>query len=231
MNKIKILILVLALVAIIPLACTKGTDHNMADNQSTTENNGPNSAENTGQNSQDEAITAAVKTKIEADEQVRDRLIDIETHDALVSLRGTVATQPEADHAVQLAEQVEGVRQVRSFLKVDEENDETGTADNDSNDSGIAQDLKETGKDVGNQVERGIDKIQEKTADAAITAEVKLKLAKDELVDAKDINVNTKNGKVTLQGTVSSKAEEKRAIQIAQSVDDVRSVNSDLSIQ
>jgi len=223
MRKIQIFVLVVAVLAMIPFACSKGTDNDRSI------------AEQTSQKVDDATITASVKAKFTSDDLVKARNIDVDTQDGSVSLRGTVANRLEADRAVQIAENMEGVRQVRSFLKLD-------TAEIPADSTDTSEELKQTadklgnkiekGADkLGNQIEKGVDAIGDKTADAAITAEVKLKLASDDLVKARNIDVDTENKNVTLKGTVSSKAEQKRAIQIARAVEDVRSVRSDLSIQ
>jgi len=223
MKKIQFFVLLIALVALIPFACSKGTD------------NDKSIAEQTSQTVDDAAITASVKAKFTSDDVVKARNIDVDTQDGLVSLRGTVASQSEADRAVRIAEQVDGIRQVRSYLKLDTAEipaDSTDTSEELKQTADNLGDKIEDGADkIGNQIEKGVDAAGEKTADAAITAEVKLKLASDDLVKARSIDVDTENKNVTLKGTVSSKAEEKRAIQIARAVEDVRSVRSDLSIQ
>lgn len=212
MKKIQIFVLFVAVLAMIPFACSKGTD------------NDKSIAEQTSQTVDDVTITASVKAKFTSDDTVKARNVEVDTEDGVVSLRGTVATQSEADRAVQIAEQVDDVRQVRSFLKVD-------TAEIPSDNTDTLEELKQTAEKIGNKIEKGVDAAADKTVDATITAEVKLKLASDDLVKARNIDVDTENKTVTLKGTVSSKAEEARAIQIAQAVEDVRSVRSDLSIQ
>ena len=57
-----------------------------------------------------------------------------------------------------------------------------------------------------------------------------MKFANDELVSASDIDVDTNKGHVTLTGTVNSKAEADRALQIGRSVDGVKTVHSNLTI-
>ncbi len=212
MKKIKIFALLVAVLAMIPFACSKGTSKDQSI------------AEQASQTVDDVTITTSVKAKFTTDDTVKARNVEVDTEDGVVSLRGTVATQSEADRAVQIAEQVEGVRQVRSFLKVD-------TAEIPSDNADTSEELKQTAEKIGTKIETGVDAAADKTVDAAITAEVKLKLATDDLVKARNIDVDTENKTVTLKGTVSSKAEEQRAIQIAQAVDDVRRVRSDLSIQ
>lgn len=66
--------------------------------------------------------------------------------------------------------------------------------------------------------------------DASITAAVKMKMADDEMVKARNIDVDTKDGVVTLNGTVGSKAEEQKAIDLANTVDGVKRVVSNLTV-
>jgi hyperosmotically inducible protein len=79
---------------------------------------------------------------------------------------------------------------------------------------------------VGND-ERDFNQI---TDDASITAAVKSSFFKDREVSAWDINVDTRNGVVTLNGTVSSLAKEERAIELAQTVAGVKKIISRLTI-
>ena len=67
--------------------------------------------------------------------------------------------------------------------------------------------------------------------DATITSAVKMRFAKDETVKAFAINVDTKNGDVTLTGTVKSQAEADRAIELARGIEGVKNVTSNLTIK
>jgi hyperosmotically inducible protein len=64
--------------------------------------------------------------------------------------------------------------------------------------------------------------------DATITARVKTVLLNDPQVAATKIEVSTAAGIVTLSGSVKSKADEARAIQVARTVTGVRDVKSTL---
>jgi len=66
--------------------------------------------------------------------------------------------------------------------------------------------------------------------DATITARVKTVLLNDPQVAATKIEVSTSGGVVTLSGTVKSKADETRAIDIARQVTGVREVKSTLVV-
>lgn len=66
--------------------------------------------------------------------------------------------------------------------------------------------------------------------DAAITASVKAKLLEDERTKGFDINVDTKNGVVTLKGGADSLMSKTSATDIATTTDGVVSVNNELMV-
>jgi len=66
----------------------------------------------------DAAITSAVKAKFLADTTVRGLKIDVDTKAGVVVLNGTVSSRAEADRAVMLARETEGVDHVVDNLKV-----------------------------------------------------------------------------------------------------------------
>jgi hyperosmotically inducible periplasmic protein len=89
---------------------------------------------------------------------------------------------------------------------------------------------KNTGTAVGDGTKEAAQQVGQVATDASITAAVKMKMADDPLVGAFNIDVDTKDGKVTLNGKVKSKAEADKAVQIARSVDGVKSVSSNLVV-
>jgi len=95
----------------------------------------------------------------------------------------------------------------------------TGTA--------IKEGTTEAAQQVGDKAEDAGETIQ----DGSITAAIKMKFANDELVSASKIDVDTNSGNVTLNGTAKSQAEVDRAVQLAKSVDGVKSVHSNLVVQ
>ena len=95
---------------------------------------------------------------------------------------------------------------------------------------------------VGQKMERATDKMAtstenaaSKTAtaidDGAITTKVKTAMVADPTLKALQINVDTKNGVVTLMGTVDSKAMKDRATEVTQGVSGVKSVDNNLTIK
>ena len=68
----------------------------------------------------------------------------------------------------------------------------------------------------------------ETISDATINSKVKATLAADGMVKARNIDVDTVRGVVTLNGTVNSAAEKSQAISLAQKVEGVREVKDNL---
>ncbi len=91
--------------------------------------------------------------------------------------------------------------------------------------------IKEGSTEAAQQVGDKAEDAGETIEDGSITAAVKMKFANDELVSASKIDVDTSHGNVTLNGTAKSRAEVDRAVQLAKSVDGVKSVHSNLVVQ
>jgi len=103
--------------------------------------------------------------------------------------------------------------------------------------------------DAGNKMEQGVNKAEDALKDAAktteqkagqvgqilddatITAAVKAEYVKDREVDALKIDVDTKNGIVTLNGVAPSETGRNRAETLAMSVKGVSKVNNNLTIK
>jgi hypothetical protein len=66
----------------------------------------------------DAALTAKIKSKMALDDNVEAIDIDIDTADAVVTLRGTVGSQDERERAVRMARETEGVTSVVDQLVI-----------------------------------------------------------------------------------------------------------------
>jgi osmotically-inducible protein OsmY len=75
-------------------------------------------ARRTGAVVTDAAITTAVKTKFLADTAVKGLSIDVDTKDGVVTLTGNVTSKAEANRALMLARNTEGVKRVVNNLKI-----------------------------------------------------------------------------------------------------------------
>jgi hyperosmotically inducible protein len=74
------------------------------------------------------------------------------------------------------------------------------------------------------------DKTAEVTADMGITAKVNAALAVDDQLKATQINVDTRNGQVTLSGQAPDTQSRERATTLAAAVDGVKQVNNQLVV-
>lgn len=161
----------------------------------------------------DSTITSAVENSLSADQDLKGLDIDVNTDHGVVTLDGYVPTQSLADRAVSVAEKVDNVKSVNSQLQVGKK--DTASSDIDK---------------LEQQAKKGIQKAGQTVEDASITAEIKLKFAKDDLVKASSIDVDTNNGVVTLNGTVTSQAEADRAVELTHRVEGVKNVRSKLIV-
>ena len=67
--------------------------------------------------------------------------------------------------------------------------------------------------------------------DVALASKVKAEIRKDSALKTSEISVDSQNGVVVLSGVVEKPEDAIRAVQIARAVDDVRSVESKLSVR
>ena len=87
-----------------------------------------------------------------------------------------------------------------------------------------------TGAEVGEKVATGVNEAQQQLADAALTAKIKSKMALDDSIEARRIDVDTNGTVVTLSGTVRSAQEKAKALQLARDTAGVTSVVDRLSV-
>ena len=75
-------------------------------------------AHSAGDATKDAALTTKVKTKFLADTKISGLKIDVDTHNSVVTLSGTVPTAAERTLAVKTAKETDGVKSVVNHLKV-----------------------------------------------------------------------------------------------------------------
>jgi osmotically-inducible protein OsmY len=151
----------------------------------------------------DAGITSAVKTKFAADDTVKASQINVDTSDKVVTLSGTVDSQAAKTRALELARETKGVVRVSDQLTV---------------------------HDMTADVAPAPDAARASFSDAAITASVKTKLLADTSVGGLKIDVDTRDGVVTLTGKVKSQAERDQALRIARESDGVKTVDDKLTV-
>jgi len=74
------------------------------------------------------------------------------------------------------------------------------------------------------------DKLGDTMTDARLTAKIKSKMALDDHVKARDINVDTEGSVATLTGVVASKEERRRAVQLAGDTEGIARVVDKLEV-
>ncbi|QGX40709.1 BON domain-containing protein [Permianibacter aggregans] len=152
----------------------------------------------------DATTTASVKSMLLWNGNTDGMDINVDTMNGVVTLSGTVNNSAEKELAERLAENTDGVRDVENKLKV-----------------------KAANATMGDKVAETADEAGEAVSDAWITTKVKSSLMYTRNVDGTDINVDTKNGVVTLAGTVESSAERDLAEEIAEGIRGVKDVKTE----
>jgi hyperosmotically inducible protein len=157
-------------------------------------------------------LTTRVQSKYYMDDAVRARDIDVMTDDGAVTLQGTVNTAEERRRAVALARNTDGVRAVTDQLQVQPKQPAESTTGASTRGSGAAR------------VAAGIE-------DAWITTKIQSQYFLDPDVKSHEIDVDTRDGVVTLQGSVETAARQQQAEQIARDTEGVRRVVNQLTIE
>jgi hyperosmotically inducible protein len=162
----------------------------------------------------DPGITTAVKSKLAADDTVKAYQIDVDTDNAVVTLSGSVENPSAKERAVMIARETNGVRDVVDRITV-------------GRDAGNMRDrVDQAAATTGDAADRAGSAI----GDAAITAGVKSKFLADTSVSGLKIDVDTKDGVVTLSGNVATRAEADRAASLARDTTGVNRVENNLRV-
>ncbi len=192
----------------------------------------------------DAGVTTAVKTKMASDDTVKASEINVDTHNHVVTLNGTVGSQVEKERAVMIARNTKGVTNVVDDLTVGpapaatsgayEQKIEDTAHDAKVKTEDAAHDAKvkteEYGHDAKVKTEKAADKAGEVITDSAITTDLKTKYLAEPGVPGVDIHVETNNGVVTLTGNVKTKAEMTKAMSIARGTHGVKRVVNHLKV-
>jgi osmotically-inducible protein OsmY len=88
---------------------------------------------------------------------------------------------------------------------------------------------REAGRAIGDTAKSAAHQLDEALSDGSLTAKIKSKMALDDLVNARSINVDTKDRVVTLTGTVASTRERERAVALAKETNGVAKVEDKLT--
>jgi len=95
----------------------------------------------------------------------------------------------------------------------------------------IKDDAGEKSKQVADKTEKAAKKTGKVITDASITTEVKTRLMKDKVARAASIDVDTKDGVVTIAGSVPTETDKARIGRLVEKTTGVKSVTNNLTIK
>jgi hypothetical protein len=107
----------------------------------------------------DAGITTAVKSKLAADDTVKAYQVDVDTANKVVTLTGDVETMAQKEHAVTIARNTDGVRDVIDQLRVNPTAATSGLGDNDVDVRGDVD--VDVDDDIEAGVKRGADAVKD----------------------------------------------------------------------
>jgi hyperosmotically inducible periplasmic protein len=149
----------------------------------------------------DLGITTKVKSLLETDRNLNSAQIQVKTQNKVVTLSGSVPTPAEKEHAIAVARSVENVADVVDDLSVS------------------------TGATASAQAPQGSP-----PDDTSITEAVKQKLQAQPETANESIAVDTRQGVVTLSGTVKTAQAKDEVLQIARNTQGVQGVEDRLTV-
>ena len=151
----------------------------------------------------DATLAATVKSKLLWNSNTEGLDIKVSAANGTVSLTGSAQSAEAKELAGRLAANTDGVREVNNLLSVSSTNSTAAKVQNAADDTAAA------------------------ISDAWITSKVKSSFIYSRNLDGLNISVDTRNGMVSLSGSVLSNAEKQLAIETARNIRGVRGVDAD----
>ncbi|HEY7448825.1 MAG TPA: BON domain-containing protein [Vicinamibacterales bacterium] len=94
----------------------------------------------------------------------------------------------------------------------------------------IDQRVRETGAEIVQGARVAGSRMADAVEDGALTAKIKSKMALDDYVKARDIDVDSSDGLITLTGKLQSEAEHERAVRLTLETEGVRTIIDALQV-
>ena len=169
-------------------------------------------------------LTTKIQAQFFADEDIRARDIVVTAKDGVVVLKGRVPDEDAHRQAVQTAKNTDGVKQLVNELTIgpDLELPRASPPVSESAREAVAT----TGAAASDVAARALALVD----DARIVSTVQSKYFLDDRVKGRHINVDARQGVVTLRGEVGSEAERREALLLARGTAGVRRVEDSLSV-
>ena len=179
----------------------------------------------TAPSAHDKAIGDRIAKRIAEEPGLKADAVKVKVENGVVTLSGMVANEADRARAERLAH-VEGVTKVDNDLKThdDAKSGVKGTAGT------AAEKTKEGAEKVAEKTKEGLSKTGEVITDAWITSRISSKFINEDLLHDSNIDVDTKDHVVTLNGTVLTTAGRRRAVALAKEVEGVHRVVDKMTI-
>lgn len=191
---------------------------------------GNQQTERSGSVINDAAVTARVKSRLLLNKNTAGLAINVTTKNKRVSLDGVVLSAIERDLAAEIARNTDGVRSVQNNLQVD-----TQAVYPAEQAADVAKDTgKATGEafsEAGSVVVEGAKEGGNFFSDRWITSKLKSRMLMTKGVPGLKINVDTKDGVVSLYGTVDKEEHRYNAGRLAELTKGVREVKNNIRVR
>lgn len=164
-------------------------------------------------------LSTKIQSKFVADRDIKATDISVSSRDGVVTLKGRVLNEPMRTLAVAIAKNTGGVKEVVDQLAV------TVAAP-------VAPPTAQIPPAPGAVATTGtVDRVSRAGSDdGRITSSIQANYFLDDKVKARQINVDTTNGVVTLTGQVGSESERAEALLLARTTEGVRRVEDSLTV-
>jgi osmotically-inducible protein OsmY len=174
--------------------------------------------------------TAKIKSQLLWNSQTDGLDIKIDTHDGMVTLEGTVASEAESEMAESIAYNTTGVKAVMNQLVVDPSSE--GNLVDKTKDAAkeTAEVIKEKAKNVGTAMKDTAEDMETAVKDTWITTKVKSLMSLDRRFENTDLDIDTDAGTVTLTGTIPAGVEQQELVEAIQYIKGVKSVDAQLQV-
>jgi osmotically-inducible protein OsmY len=156
----------------------------------------------------DKTLEDRIEYSLETNAMVRKYNLDVKVDKGVATLTGDVATAAQKSEAEKLAK-LPGVTRVDNRIEIDPDEDKT----------------------VADRIAKGLSRTGETINDTWILTKVKWFHTGADDLKGSDINVDVKDGVVTLKGTVKTEAGRAKAIALAKDTDGVKRVVDQLTIK
>ena len=172
----------------------------------------------------DAALTTAVKSRLMKDKVARGTAIDVETKEGIVTITGAVPTAADKTRIGRLVARTSGVKDVENKLDVSaapSQKSTVGTSGDTKGDTKIV--VKD---DTTPKLKKGARVV----TDASITTAVKTRLMGDAVARGTSIDVETKDGVVTIAGTVPTVEDRDRIGRLVLQTSGVKKIENKLTV-